>query len=578
MVNFLEEREMYKPKIYLISIFLGMILLFYSILEIKPVDVNIDDFLGLFSHLTISYIVGFIFVVICSIKLYFDNDLKKDSIYLTYLIVIGLFLFGIPIFAEDNARFAWSYYPSGEVKSILDVNKINSFSGHEMGAYYSWPGGHLISTFIIYATNIKIENMIKYMPLFWMLSVIFISYSAGKLFKLEGNQCFLIALLTISSFWTFNYYYGPPSLGYILYLLSFISVIFIFSRIDMYEDEMDKSNLDRNLFVKKETDRNKNLNNNDKYIDSTVMFLSFFVTVITHMLTSMALILTFLFSSGDIYKNRIKITAFMITIFLGWNFYAAPSMFDWGIRDFIKPIMDGTLFNIFTTEKYSSGTTFIREMIHYARISYLGFYAILIILAGIFYLKNSKNNDINRKKVKICFLWFFGILTLLVFRYGAEMDDRVYIMSLLPMSLILVMTFDKRIIATLAILFIALHIPAHYGTESYEMVQTTDLIGSEFLASKLNTNDSVNYYYAPLIRYYNNQFSNSMGFDNQGYFNPDNKSLKGSTYVIYSRQMHNYLSYVFGTDKTQNWLNTKNSPMLLYDNGNYNIFKNNKID
>lgn len=533
------------PKIYLVVMFLGAILFFYSALYIKPIMVNIYDFLGLASHLPMTYWVGFIIVIIASIRLYIDNQIKDDFVYIISLIVVGLFLFGIPIFAEDNARYPWSYYPAGEIKEILKVNKIDKISESELGSYRSWPGNHIMSAFVINFTNINTDQLIKYMPLFWVLAVICITYYTGKVFKLSNNQCFIVSLFIISSFWTMNYYYGPQSTAYILYLLFFMSIIFIYKR---------------------------------KNITSIVfMILVFLATIMTHMLTSIVLISSFFLSSRIVqflYKNRIRFLILFLTIFIAWHLYIATIMFNVGVKDFVKQITDEKVFDIFSGEKYNTGPTLLRQTIHYSRISYLVIYAISVLIAAVLYIKDKINKE-NRELVKICFFWLIGVLVLLVFRYGAEMDDRVYILSLLPMSFILIMTFNRKIIAVLAILLIVLNIPAHYGSESVDMVQTTDLQGSKFIAPKLGKYDSVNYYYSPLIRYYNSQFTNSKGFK-QGYYNPDNTSLESSTYVVSSRQLSNYLLYVFGTDKIHDWLQTENDiSALLYDNGNYRIYKNN---
>jgi len=267
----------------------GVALLFYSILEMKPVIIDIEDFLGLASHMTFAYWIGYIFMIICSIKLYLDREIKSDSIYVICLVTIGLFLFGISIFTEENARFAWSYYPAGEIRSILDAGTIGKMSEYELGAYHAWPGSYFVSAYVINMSNIDIDSLIRYMPLFWVLSVILIAYSAGKLLELPANECFLISLLVISSFWTMNYYYGPPSMAYILYLLFLVSIILIYKR-------------------------NGSM---------SIMSIIFIVTTMTHMLTSMALIASFFFSSRFIEllnKNRIKFMILFITVFIGWNF------------------------------------------------------------------------------------------------------------------------------------------------------------------------------------------------------------------------------------------------------------------
>ena len=546
MFNKTDIDDIDKSKIYIIFVFLGMLLLFYSMSEIKPVMVNINDPLGMISHLKPAYWIGYILIIICSMRLYFDRDIQNDSVYVMYLIAIGLLLFGLPIFTEENARFAWSYHPAGEVKSILETGTIGNITQYPLGSYRSWPTTHMVSAFIISMTGINTDDLVKYMPIFWVLSVTLVTYSVGKLLNLPANSCFLVSIFVISSFWTINYYYGPPSLAYILYLLFFMSIIYLYRRYSI--------------------------------ANTIFMILTFVATIMTHMLTSMVLIVSFFISSifiQSIYKKRIRFIILFTVIFIGWHIYFATMMFDLGIKEFIKQVIDGDLFSTFGTEKYNTGTTLIREIIHYSRISYLGIYIIFMMVAAIFYIKDRVRKEY-KEPIRICFLWFVGVLMFLAFRYGPEIDDRVYIFSLLPMALIIIMTFDRKIVSILAVLLIALHIPAHYGTESFDMTYTTDLRGSKFLASKLGPDDSVNYYFAPFIRYYNFQFVNSRGFDDVGYYNPNDKSLEGSTYIISSDQLNNYLIYVFGVNKIQNWLKDDKKSVLLYDNGYYHIYKNNK--
>ncbi len=557
-----------EPKMYIISAFLGVVLLFYNIWEIKPVTVDKDSF-GLASYLTVSYWIGYILMIICSIVLYYDNKTKSDSIYLIYLVVIGLFLFGVPIFAEENARFAYSYYPTGDVRTVLDTQKIDKISEYPPIAYRSWPGTHLISIFTIYLTDISLDDLIKYMPTFWVLALILITYCTGKILKLPGNQCFSVSLLTLSAFWTAGYYYGPQSIVYIIYLLFFVSTILLYRR------DITPANI---MFT----------------------ILVFSATVVTHLLTSMALIIIFLFSSGFIiswlkpvvpvtikgpiketyfiYKNRSKIIILFVVIFIGWHIYNASTMFNVGIRDLTEQIIEGQVFNVFQTEKYNSGTTLIRQIIHYSRMMYPVIFAISIMTAIMLYLKGKITE--NRQVFEICLLWLIGLSTLLVFRYGAEMDDRVYIFSLLPATIIIIIAFDRKIVTILILLLIVLHIPAHYGTESYDMIRTTELQGSKFIALNIGPYDSINYYYGTLMKYHNPQLvlSNRPGMGyKKGFYDPDEESLESSIYVIDSKQMSNYLLYIYGIDKIQIWLQKGSSKLnLMYDNGYYSIYK--KID
>lgn len=252
-------------------------------------------------------------------------------------------------------------------------------------------------------------------------------------------------------------------------------------------------------------------------------------------------------------------------------------MFSMGIREFVRQIIETQLVSVVNSEKYNSGTTIIRQIIHYSRISFLGIYGIIMMASAIMYYKG-KIEAKNKEFIEICFLWLIGLASLLALRYGAEIDDRVYIFALLPMALIIVMTFDKKIIVVLVTILAVLHLPAHYGTESYDMIYTTELRGSKFIASNIDSNYSVNYYYGPLMRYYNPQLinlKNAGGFV-QGIYNPDNRSLYSPDYVVRSKQTSNYLIYIFGIDKTQSLTEENNIINLLYDNGYYSLYKNNK--
>lgn len=533
-----------KSKTYYIFGLIGYILLFYNIWEIKPVTVVLQDFLGLASKLTVAYWIGYAVMIISSIKLYLDKDVRSHYLYLFYLIIIGLYLFGVPVLAEDNARFAWSYYPTGEVRSIIEDKKIDKISEYPLLSYRSWPTAHIVSSFMIVLANVKIDDLIKYMPIFWMLALIFITYSVAKLFKLETEKCFLVSLFVLSSFWTLNYYYGPPSLGYILYLLFFVPISLLY--------------------------RQKNMTN------AILSIVIYGATVVTHMLTSIALVLSLLFSirtMNTIFKYRLRLMTLLVVIFIGWYIYVAVLMFNVGVKDFVRQIILGEMLSVFESEKYNSGESLMRQIIHFTRISYLGTYGIFVMLAAYYYIRNDVIEKY-KELLKLCFYWLTGLATLLIFRYGAEIDDRVYIYSLLPMSLIIIMTFNKKIVSILAILLMILHIPAHYGTESFDMIYTSELKGSEFIASKIGNYDSVNYYY-PLLRFYNPELRiTAKGFVS-GIYSPNNVSLDSSNYVIHSVEINNQLMYVYGTDEINNWINESyDSPMLFYDNGYYRIYKN----
>lgn len=555
-------------KIYLIFALICLLLLFYSIWEIKPVVVDIIDFLGLLSHFTLAYWIGYVLVVLFSVKLYLDNNIKKEYLYLTYLIVIGLFIFGVPVFAEDNARFPWSYYPAGEVKTVLEKHYIDFDSKYPVMTYRSWPAMHFISATMIYLTDIKIENLIKYMPLFWVFSVIIITFSFGKRLGLLPNQSFIASFLILASLWTPLYYYGPPSLSYLLYLLLFMFIVVfgISSKMSFVEDRKDtKINLMK-----------------DKIETTILICLTFFSLVIAHILTPIALISSFVFSSSFIrtfHKERVKFILFFLILFIIWNLFFTPAILKIGLKEFIEQAMNLDFFSFIKTDKYSAGEFLMRKIVHYSRLFYAGIYAITMVAAYTLYITGRIKGD-NKERAKICFFWFAGILALLLLRYGAnEIDDRVFLYSLVPMVFIMIFIFDRKILAVFAIVLMLPHLPAHYGTESFDLIRTAELNGAKFFSEKTVFDNSMTYFsmWDTFIDYYDPEkiliYSKRLSVSHK----PDISLIDTSTFIINSDGSHAFLFYSYGFDPLKEWIESNQGNIsLFYNNGHFQIYKNHK--
>ncbi|KPQ41015.1 MAG: hypothetical protein MPEBLZ_04439 [Candidatus Methanoperedens nitroreducens] len=110
---------------------------------------------------------------------------------------------------------------AGGVQNILESKYIDTNSANLL-SYNSWPATHLISAFIISIGNVSLGSLIKYMPLFWIIALIYFTYAAGKIFNFSPNQSFLLSFIILTSFILFLYYYGPPSIAYLFFVMIFI--------------------------------------------------------------------------------------------------------------------------------------------------------------------------------------------------------------------------------------------------------------------------------------------------------------------------------------------------------------------
>lgn len=540
-------------KFYLILANISIILLFYSFWQIKPIIVDVNDFLGLTSHLTIYYWIGLILITLCSILIYLYKYEERNYIFILILVYFGIFLFGIPTFVEDNARGQFSYYPAGEVKNVLDTGFIDTTSRWALMSYRSWPGIHMESSFILAITNVQFESMIKYMPIFWLLSMIFLVFSIGKSFRLSSGDSFVATFIFLASFWTPQYYYGGQSLA----IIGFLSLFML-----------------------------ANIRESVTKIPNMILFS--FLTI-THFLTSV-IYLTQMFAQMKLknYSRELIILFFMI--FTGWLIYLTPRVLEFGIDRFIEQV-SGNILYWEGTQKFEPVTQ-MRTTINNFRLSYLLIYGIFLFMVCLFYFFGKI--DINRKnEINKIFPWLIVMTPFIFVKYGPEVFERVYIFSLVPVVYIILLGIsNKKMLSVLMVLVIILFIPSQYGDEITWQTPTSELKGAEFFASKYPYDAMMNKEITKGIKpkaYYGRQpsyiwYSNPDMikipaksfplFDKPGE-NIDSLAtsiLYNTSYVLDNKKMRDAYTFYYGFNPIEGWVESSHYD-LIYQNKDFQIMK-----
>lgn len=535
-----------RQKIYLILALVSLSLSLYGVWKIRPVIVDINDFLGLTSHLTIIYWLGLILIVLDSILVYLDNDLDK-KFFIFILIVTGLILFGPGILSYDIVKGTASYYPAGEVKNILLTNKIDISSDIPLISYRSWPAFHMISASILYMTNIDFVNLIKYMPLFWLLFFILITFSIGKRLNFSLCQSFLLSFLSISSFWVSQYYYSPQSFGFLLYLMIFLLGIISFT-------------------------------NNDMNTTKKFLFLLIFSTiVIDHLLTTITTIssLIFFFNYRIIKEKdiRLLLITFLI-IFMAWHVYLSLQVLKIGIPDFIGRMMTTEFYSLAKTKLNPGSQTDLFSKIF--QLAYIFIFSILIVIS--LFLDRLK---IKKTYLRPIYFWLIGITFISIIAYGTETYERVYMFSIVPIICIIIISFmdhklDKRLFVSLMVVFIILFIPAHYGNESIGTGTLTELKGSEFFSLEIKPHepyfDSYFYEFNKYIFYFDPSL---LSIKHESFYKTyDYSKMENTKYIIESRLTNNRYMFIYDFDPLQAWLDKNEKQVnMLYNNGFFDIYK-----
>ncbi len=547
----MQENKRYK--LYLILSNISVILLFYSIWEIKPVVVDINDFLGLTSHITFSYWIGLSLIVACSIMVYLDKEKQNDFILLYILIVFGLFLFGLGVFAEENARAWSSYYPTAEVKNVLETGYIDTISDYPLVSYRSWPAFHFISAFVLSSTGIELASFIKYMPLFWILCYTLVTFAIGRRIIASSSQAFLFSFIAISSFWQIYYYYSPQSYAYIAFLYLVMLMITF----------------------------------GDFFRTRLMIILIFIMLTISHLLyCAISLALS---SVHLLREKRLKLTILMFAVFVAWYAYLAPVAFKMGVFRFIETgvNLDITIFS--QIEKYTPNTP-MKKQVDFFRFSYLFIFAVCLAISGIIYRYGQIEND-KKNLIKTCFYWLIVIALFGLSKYGEESFERAYLFSIIPIVSIIVLSFsnlNKKFLAILMVLLTSIHIPAHYGSEGFMATRTSELRGAEFLASKV---DLLSLNTPPLgvqkgVYIYPSVGGRYVSFYNQSAITVKSRDMEfvetpnyinKLRYIVWGIHSSNLLIYYSGEDSIQQWidLNENNVNITkIYNNGGLNIYEN----
>lgn len=515
------------------------------------VIVDITDFLGLLSHISVTFWLGLVLITFWSIILYLDDELDCDFIFILIAFILGLYLFGLGVLVEENARAWSSYYPTAEVNNILIFHHIDTLSTYPVLSYRYWPAFHLLSAYILNITNLKLIYLIKYMPLFWLTCYILISFAIGKRFGFSSNNSFLLVLIANSSFIQCFYYYSPNLLSGLGYILLFW--VFLYSQ--------KRYNIEQSI----------------------LLILVFFSVIITHLLTTIVLISSFVStrSIAILHNKRYFISMTLIFVFfLSWYMYLAPIMFEYGIMELINQTVDLDFFNYFQSTKYSSTTNILltRRLSRYFVLSYPTIFLGCMIASTIYYfLGKVEGND--KEKFKFCLYWIIGILMLLPLRYGYEMDERIYTYSLIPMICILIISFkfNKNFLSAICIICIIMHIPASYAGESSLQTFSSDLNGGKFFANYAQISspffvhvggDRYIIFHDPAnvtnILHHRKDFVR---------WNPTTSALEEALYVIDSKHTNNILIYFFSSNFVREWLQEKQLD-IIYTNGDYKIHYN----
>ncbi|HEY40745.1 MAG TPA: hypothetical protein G4O18_02675 [Dehalococcoidia bacterium] len=540
-----------RQKLYLILVFISLVLFFYSSWQVRPVVVEPADSIGLVSHLTPVYWIGLALTVAVSISAFLDHELKRDAVFIFILLVLGLFLIGLPVFVYENATEPEAYYPFGEVRNLLATNHLDISETPSLSTYHVWPTMHLFSASILTVTGLDLpefgQGFIRYVPVFFMLLIVLITYSIGKQYKLTPNRCFALSFLSLAS-WLFIYEYTPRALGMVLFLLLFMLLM-----------------------------------SGSRSLATIVMaVLTYGVLVMTHGLSALVVIPALVIFTLYMRESRLVVLVFLfIVIFCAWYVFLIPSAVEIGLNTLLQPMRD--IFHYAETETYFLPSSAARAVSRYTQLGFVALYALLMLGSVLWLLMRRKTFEYHKQVIALL-CWSIPIGLLILGGYEQVMI-RGYVFLIVPAVCIAVLALVqwRWVIVSAMIICVALNLPANYaGQVSGEQILTTEVRGARFFALEVQPPDTYYYGYSLTMILYNNPALISIPV----------RTLTGATpgeinfsemdelhYILMSKQGTDFKLFAWGEDPTAGWPQSDigRESSLIYDNGQFQIYVNNAV-
>jgi hypothetical protein len=517
----------------------------FSSWQAWPIEVEPKDKFGLISHLPPLYWIGLMLLFTLTILITLDSGKKNYCWYLVILLLSGLYLFGPSVFMMAEPVHPFTYFPSAEVKLLLDYHHISPTEGYPLLAYRTWPGIHFISASLITITKIGLVTIIKYAPLIWTIIMILLGFYIGQHLKLKAQQTMLMSEIVLLSSWGFWVGYLPQGIAFLLYLTA---VTYFFTSSYSTEDNI----------------------------------ILLFVLIATTMIHALAgLVLLFSVVSISIYKRRWLTLSLSISVYIAWLVYYSVDSFSLGLRAlFTTPFYD----YFFTAHNIQTITSSIPRLL--SRYSQIVFVAILVatmVISLYFFIKNKY--EISHKNIRItCLVVITSILGTTIINYGGETLWRSFWYISLPAAIFITLSLKYQLIFPILLaLLLPLHLLVHYlGYAGFEQVLTTELKGTAYLTQEVSPLPSISYFYTysvGLVYYFDPNWI-TINTDRSWSWDPkrweDPSRLEECTYILISRQSTAFMELSTGKDQFRTWMESIGikTTNLIYSNGSFDIYDN----
>lgn len=381
---------------------------------------------------------------------------KNQIILFFHVVVLIVFLFSTPTLIETY-RARNSYSSMGFTHYIIRNEHIDPSKVW----YHNWPIIHIATAILIEVTKITPNILIYLFPTLPQLLYFLPMFMFGSRLTSDIEKTWIGVWTFYFINWIGQDFFSAQS------LILFILEIFLFLLYDITEKK-HPSKLEKgsnNLSI----ERSKKI----------IFILCFIILTTGHFFSSLyalSIIIFFYFFKYE--RNKISLLLFLVILSF-WIISGATHQVRVNLHDFIKYAFHPYLIIGENLPGKVAGSA-EHIIISQSKIAY----TILVLFFTIsgFFVSLRKNRDLNKK---IIVGLTSGSVFVIFFPYGGELFMRIYLFSLMMVSLLISKNLDSKKMSFLLIIFLAgapiLHITCHYGNEKHDFIPLSEVKGSSFL-------------------------------------------------------------------------------------------------
>lgn len=560
---------------YISVLITSMSLLLWGVSIIQAKSVRIGNY-GLFSVLPVTYYVA-VFLLLASMFYTLFGAHKKGKFHIYLLIIQSLllmiFILFTPSLIEGVTRSSHSWLKYSYVDYLVRNSHI------EWGGYYAnTPMMFIFSAELVQLTGFDPFSFPLIFPLIMdFIIFIFILLFCFKFFKELKFRIMAIMLFFLIT-WENQFHFVPQMFGFVIMILTVYLITFYWKKADW------------------------------KIILITGMLIV--VLTFTHLLTSVVvctylglIIIYQLFWTRKEQKNmpqkkrkkfktrwllnkrfwyvywkkslRKKIKwllsqkLFIYSVLLGigvlaiWWYFAGNWVrtYNWNLSFSSIVIQASTYIDKLYSGSNAHGNLVLLRMIFSAIV------ALIAIIGG--------KMAYDKGQTRIMYLFLISsIIPMFLFNYEAEIIQRTYLFSGLPLALLISMGINKKKFLTLIVacsfLAVPVHILAHYGNEKIDYTPASEVAGAKYIFNHVDTGFII--FGGGVV---SSQYSENFSIISLDYF-LDNPNIEGDVYLLYTSSSQYWLEWYTDDDTVLPQINryiTENEPILIHFTPDCIIYK-----